>query len=754
VTRARAALFAALAAGAALFVLAERAVGAATGARLDSPSGQYRVAGIELPRHGQQYLPWRDLSARFVGFVQLDAGGPREWRIVANGHAVLRLDGRQVPERAAEAEAPAARATLDLPPGSHALELEYSRSEGPHLLRLLLSEPGGAPERLSGERLFPDPPSAETIARVERARGARGAGLLLLVVAGAGLLATLLRGLRWRTLASWQPALPLLLIGFAGLLRLEALVHAQWQERAPPVLRSLAVAMWDLHPAALRPKGGAPGYEGDPFTYLRFAREMRGFYDAHVREPVFVATARGFLELLAGDDAGLALASACYSTLLVAATYLLGTSFFSPAVGLLAALPLALERQSVAFSALGWRDDAFAFFTALTLVALRRLLDRPGFGSGLLCGACAALACLTRITALSFVLPCLALAAWSSRRERPRATWRALGLASGLMLALLLPYLLACWIAFGDPLVSINAHTVFYRAGAGLPSHAPMSAGRFLFYERGPLALADTGLVGVTSYPFLNKWSDFDDWLPGAAWLFSLAAVLGLLSFCFLSRARLLLLALATSLLPYAFTWELPGGGEWRFTLHAYPFYLVAAAWALTAPFRRADRLLLPRALLAGLLALPFAWLAASGLHYLRIREDLRAGKPALVAAGPRDSFLFSRGWGGLRRFDNGYARRAGPGPALVRLPLAGGAYRLTLRARPAPGCPAPCLVEVALEGRPLLRRATAGEGMSDRFGVIEVPLAAAQARGGASLLELRGGPFELWQARVETQPR
>jgi hypothetical protein len=39
------------------------------------------------------------------------------------------------------------------------------------------------------------------------------------------------------------------------------------------------------------------GFEGDPFSYLRFAREMVGFYDAHVREPLFVWTTRLFLGL-------------------------------------------------------------------------------------------------------------------------------------------------------------------------------------------------------------------------------------------------------------------------------------------------------------------------------------------------------------------------------------------------------------------------------------------------------------------------
>jgi len=51
---------------------------------------------------------------------------------------------------------------------------------------------------------------------------------------------------------------------------------------------------------------------------------------------------------------------------------------------------------------------------------------------------------------------------------------------------------------------------------------------------------------------------------------------------CGVPLGRWLLMLLVSSLLPYAFTWEIPGGAEWRFTMHAYPIYLIAAASFLT----------------------------------------------------------------------------------------------------------------------------------------------------------------------------
>jgi hypothetical protein len=763
VTRALTASLAALAAvAAASWVASGRETDALTGARLlrlpddraagDAPLAEYRTGGIELPRHGQQHLPWRRVRARYAGYLLLDAPGTRELRLVANGAATLRIDGRALLARGAEDEAPAARLKTELSAGAHAIEVDYASEAGPHLLRVMLAEPGAPPARLAREQLFPVLPTPELLARLGRVRALRGAAFALLLIAGAAFAVSLAPRALPRSAAPLVPLLAALVVVFAALLRLEAVVNLQWQERAPPALRALAVSMWDMHPAGLRLKPDEPGYDGDPFTYLSFAKEMRGFYDAHVREPVFVASARGFLALLGGDEAGLALTSAVYSTLLVAATYLLGATFFSPGVGLLAALPLALERHSVAFSALGWRDDAFAFFTVLTLVTLRRLLDRPGLKNAVVAGLVAALACLTRISSLALILPAFAAVFVMCRRAHGRSADAALGIGALVFAGALLPFLFACWIAFGDPFHSINAHTVFYRGRAGLAHDEPMNALRFLAYQRGPLELADTGLIGVTTYPFLNKWTDFDDWLPGASLLLSGAAFVGLIGFAFLPRARLLLLSLFAALLPYAFTWEVPGGNEWRFTLHAYPFYLVAAAWAFHAVFRSAWRGALLRGLAAAALLLPLAWLAASGLHYLRIREDLRTGKSARVGAGPRDAFLFAHGWGPLRRFENGFSRQAGPAAATFRLPLVETrAYRATLRLRPLEACAAPCTVSLALDGRPLGQVAATRDD-AGRFGSAILELATDGAPRAAHQLELRGGPVELWLLTLDAR--
>jgi hypothetical protein len=209
-----------------------------------------------------------------------------------------------------------------------------------------------------------------------------------------------------------------------------------------------------------------------------------------------------------------------------------------------------------------------------------RLLRRPTALAGALSGLAGAAACLTRITSMSFLLPAWALLLLL-RGEGASARRRAVGVAALVMLALVGPFLLSCAIAFGDPFYAVNAHTKFYRSRSGLAFEESMS---WLGYLRAGSPLwqqLETGLRGLTTYPFTNKWQGLEyvaSWLPPAL---SIAAVVGLVLLLRSAQGRLLLVVLFTSLLPYAFTWRIPGGAEWRFTMHAYPFYLIAAAHAL-----------------------------------------------------------------------------------------------------------------------------------------------------------------------------
>ena len=127
----------------------------------------------------------------------------------------------------------------------------------------------------------------------------------------------------------------------------------------------------------------------------------------------------------------------------------------------------------------------------------------------------------------------------------------------------------------------MNFHTRFYRSRAGMPFDSSMGWMEYLRTGLRPFSLIDTGLTGLTTYPFANKWAGFDYLSPGVGRGLAGAAVIGLVLFLGSPTGRLLLVVLVTSLVPYAFTWPVPGGAEWRFTMHALPFYLIAAALAV-----------------------------------------------------------------------------------------------------------------------------------------------------------------------------
>ena len=76
--------------------------------------------------------------------------------------------------------------------------------------------------------------------------------------------------------------------------------------------------------------GTATRYRSDPYTYLQYAREMRSFYAAHRREPLFPFVTKLFLWLLDQQDVAVSFASATFSVLAIVATYLLGATAFSP----------------------------------------------------------------------------------------------------------------------------------------------------------------------------------------------------------------------------------------------------------------------------------------------------------------------------------------------------------------------------------------------------------------------------------------
>ena len=504
-----------------------------------------------------------------------------------------------------------------------------------------------------------------------------------------------------------------LILAYAAILRLDGLFvsygpfdHPAWLVRTQGTVTAVAAVTVPVSRAW--PHADIQRDGGDPVNYLKFSREMRSFYQAHVREPVFLAATRVMLVLSENQDVAVSLASVIFSVLLVFATYLLGAAYTSPIVGLAAAAALAIEHDAVGWSFHGWRDEASGFFCILSACALVRLHDKPGRRTAVLAGVAAAGACLTRLSSFVFLVPALLYVAGGGGRTGLRTRVRVVGIAVLVMLCLVAPYLVNCARTFGDPLYAINYHVLFYTArehGVGaVPEDARAqmpSAFRYVsskFRDR-PLEAFDTAIQGLTTYPFENKWRGFDVWDSRIGPLLAGLAMLGLLGWLVQPRRHLGLVVLGSSLVPYMMTWPVPGGGEWRFTLHAYPFFLVAAfgivqsaAEGVRSVFTTGVRPTLARleprriarqaAVLAVTIAAAFG--VAEGMPYLVARDRLHRDEPAYVLAGRRDTLMFSDGWSDLVTTGNVVARFATQPKVSLHLPLpACRSYHIILRMDP-----------------------------------------------------------------------
>jgi 4-amino-4-deoxy-L-arabinose transferase-like glycosyltransferase len=490
---------------------------------------------------------------------------------------------------------------------------------------------------------------------------------------------------------------------YGGLLRFEALIvnygwmgQPWWSEQ---LARQTMPVVSHLRPSGkVWTKIENPYVGGDPINYLKYAREMSQFYQGHVREPMFLAITRGFLWSSGNRDIAVSFASAASATLAIFATYLLGAAAVSPGVGLAAAFALAVEFIAVARSVEGWRDDTFMLFVALTAWALLKLRQRPTPMWGALAGVAAAGASLTRISAVSFVLPALMWLFVETRREKK--AWRSIAVAAFVCAALIAPYLINCARVYGDPFYAVNYHTIYYRAAELLPEDPSVGAYEYLSgkFRAQPIKTVDTMAQGLLTFPLMNKWDGFQDWSTAIGPVLLWCAAAGLFLALWSPAGRFLLMILTTSLLPYAITWSIGGGGDWRFTQHAYPFYLVfafsAIAWACRTVYAVARDESARRSVLSWRVAVRAATLviaiAVWSLGYVMLpramyREALAAGEPVNIPGSERDAWLLEGAWSDPIRGGNVVARVALAEHVTVRLPMSPHTdYWLTLRLDPA----------------------------------------------------------------------
>ena len=182
--------------------------------------------------------------------------------------------------------------------------------------------------------------------------------------------------------------------------------------------------------------------------------------------------------------------------------------------------------------------------------------------------------------------------------------------------------------------------------------------------------------------PFVNKWQGFRYWLSGLGAAARALCLVGLAAMTAFPAGRLVLVALAGTLIPYMLTWNLGGGNAWRFTMPVYPLFLAAAALTVAGAVRAAPRLASWRAsacrpaLISALrraapmlaaVALGIAWYLAA--PWFVIREDIRFGQGTSIEAGARSGVFFGGGWTGPH-LDGLIVRLSRGERSVMRIPL------------------------------------------------------------------------------------
>ena len=599
---------------------------------------------------------------------------------------------------------------------------------------------------------------------------------------------------RWRTLIT--PTLLICILVYAAVLRMDALFKSYGPYEQPRWLAAMQPAIGNAA-STLTPDWrwrhvDTPYVGGDPINYLKFAREMRNFYAAHVREPMFPAMTRIGLLLTGDADVGVSITSIFFGLLMLVATYKLGALVASPSAGLAAAAMLAIDKSAVYWAIGGWRDELFAFFAVACAWAWTRFARDPTRKNAVLVGVLSGGACLTRITTLALIAPAVIWVLATSNaplrtdgeysaRRRGADIRGKLALAVGIMAMLVAPFLINCAIATGDPFYAINNHTDFYlkREAAADPSRSaaaaeadvkPISAVSYSLskFESRPIAALDNAVRGVFVYPFSNKWVGLDEWYPGLGTVLACLAIAGLVGWLWSPDGRLLLVMFYGSLVPFSMTWTVAGGAEWRLTLFAYAFYLVAAFWVVDKVVRFARATIIARdarpweyvtrreifravAIVLALVVVTGVWWVAG--PYAVAREALMQGDPTTVMAGPRDRWFFDEGWSGLVVEGNVTTRFAEAPSATLRILLPEArSYGLIFRVNPVdPSAASRQIVQVSLNGTHLEDLTLSWN--PERIGQYHITIPAGIVTPGVQYFGLHSdSAFKLWYVHIVPQ--
>lgn len=702
------------------------------GQNISSVEGSSRIINLEVLPNNPTFD--KNFEIHWTGYLYAPTTRLYPVLTASDDRLQLKIDGNLVTTRDASKGHQATLLIIPFRKGFHQIDADYWQFIGERSLLLRLNHSNSILESLDPPAYFREIPSSP---QLMIARTVTLAHRLLLIwitfilffaiiASGSYYLHTLTpSSAQQKMLRIVKVAIPTLIVLYAALLRFEALTIKHGIVESPALIRTLqqhSAPLKYLHPDTLQWKPGSNPYEkGDPINYLRMARAMKGFYAAQFREPFYVWIVKQFLWIFDQKDIAVSFASAFFSVMAVVATFIVAQYAFSFWVGVIAALSMTIDQELISIGVDGWRDDTFMFLVLMFCYAMLRLFRKASFGNALFAAIVAGLVCLTRMTSFSFIVPGYIYVLLAGKEPSIKTRFKFVALSVVMFVIVIAPFLINCAIVYGDPLFSVNDNTKFYRSRENIPeAEKPMTVAHYLtgrLFQR-PFKFIDTGFEGLTRYPFLNKWKGFIYISPLLSKFLAGCALIGTILLLFSSHGRLILLLLLSSLIPYAFTYEIAGGNEWRFTMHAYPFYLIAGALFLTVIIGAllaqntwrlfSDHAFSRRSLLMTSCVLLFlltgGWFLFNQSNFLRKEEAIKADESILIQSGNRDSRFFTSGWYMPVQSNGEELRITKAAEAELSVPLKRAKeYNLILRANPVFEKPLkPAMISVTVNSQPV----------------------------------------------------
>ena len=501
----------------------------------------------------------RNVTMRAEGLVELPASGEYRLDVDCDDSCALSLGETEL----------RSSGVLTLERGEVPLALVYRQLRGPAHLRLAWNTPA-AIELLPME-YFVRAPTEEP-----RRRGRAHASLALSMLWWALFSAWTARIAPYRVQIYDRRLVPstaaLCIILYGCLLRFDALVVHSGED-------DVYLSHWLPSYSFFNP-ANAPDdpYRADVRSYLDRAEtlSLTSFYAPSFREPFYIALTLPFLKL-SGSEIGILIQSLFFSCATLVLFFFIATKLHGLwwATGLL--VPVALHAWLILEAPTGYRMSAYAFFLLATVAVM--FLTSSGGAAGALSGALT----LIRLSALSVVVPLVALKAWALERKDRR---RYAVVALALMAAIVAPFLISNTVEHADPFYAVSFHTEFWMRAEGLTaSDGPVSLARYFTNFGRAGALVKGTFLGMTTLPVRTFWRGLQQFPVLDALTLGLG-VAGLL-LCVRTGERFLPAAYLCHLVPFAYIQNFPSGEMPRFVMPAYFFLVLAIPVAVRAVTER-----------------------------------------------------------------------------------------------------------------------------------------------------------------------